>query len=374
MSRTNRAGQVQKMEFSTLVEFTKLVSDSESSERVFALLAQTVVEKCGAAHALVFGTSGTGDFALLSSYGVCRDEEVKALDLEGVGSVAELTTTIMKACGQSVYDFRALPLISESGLFGALIVLYPSSQPLNRSQSKLIEGLTELTAISLNKTFQHQKLQRAFDDLQASQDALIRTEKFRALGQMSAGIAHDLKNLLNPSQRIAPVRVRGLETVERLRDFSRKSDEDTEVTATDPNAAVHEAVEISKPRFSGIKLVLHLGSPPRILVPTTDFVTAIVNLLLNAADALGGAGIVTVCTGSSNGGAWIEVADNGPGIRPEIKNKILEPFFTTKGQLGTGLGLSIIYAFTQRHGGRLEIESETGRGAKFRMWFPVVTA
>src|ERR1051326_9376190 len=84
MSRTNRAGQVQKMEFSTLVEFTKLVSDSESSERVFALLAQTVVEKCGAAHALVFGTSGTGDFALLSSYGVCRDEEVKALDLEGV--------------------------------------------------------------------------------------------------------------------------------------------------------------------------------------------------------------------------------------------------------------------------------------------------
>jgi signal transduction histidine kinase len=99
-----------------------------------------------------------------------------------------------------------------------------------------------------------------------------------------------------------------------------------------------------------------------------------VNLLLNAADALGGAGIVTVCTGSSNGGAWIEVADNGPGIRPEIKNKILEPFFTTKGQLGTGLGLSIIYAFTQRHGGRLEIESETGRGAKFRMWFPVVTA
>ena len=383
------------MEFSTLVEFTKLVSDSESSERVFALLAQTVVEKCGAAHALVFGTSGTGDFALLSSYGVCRDEEVKALDLEGVGSVAELTTTIMKACGQSVYDFRALPLISESGLFGALIVLYPSSQPLNRSQSKLIEGLTELTAISLNKTFQHQKLQRAFDDLQASQDALIRTEKFRALGQMSAGIAHDLKNLLNPlslytdqlrdsandpedvldlSQRIDRVLVRGLETVERLRDFSRQSDEDTEVTATDPNAAVHEAVEISKPRFSGIKLVLHLGSPPRILVPTTDFVTAIVNLLLNAADALGGAGIVTVCTGSSNGGAWIEVADNGPGIRPEIKNKILEPFFTTKGQLGTGLGLSIIYAFTQRHGGRLEIESETGRGAKFRMWFPVVTA
>src|ERR1700740_2987377 len=76
MSRSNPAGQVQKVEFSTLVEFTKLVSDSESSEGVFALLAQTVVEKCGAIHALVFGTSGTGDFALLSSYGACEDKEV----------------------------------------------------------------------------------------------------------------------------------------------------------------------------------------------------------------------------------------------------------------------------------------------------------
>jgi signal transduction histidine kinase len=252
--------------------------------------------------------------------------------------------------------------------------------------------LTELTAISLNKTYQHQKLQKAFDDLQASQDTLIRTEKFRALGQMSAGIAHDLKNLLNPlslyidqlrdsandpeevldlAKRMDRVLVRGLETVERLRDFSRQSDEETDVFATDPNAAVQEAVEISKPRFSGIKLVLHLGTPPPILVRTADFVTAIVNLLLNAADALAGAGVVTVRTGSSNGGAWIEIADNGPGIPPEIKSRILEPFFTTKGQVGTGLGLSIIYAFTQRHGGRLDVESEPGSGAKFRMWFPV---
>jgi signal transduction histidine kinase len=368
MSPSNPSSQVQKVEFSTLVQFTKLVSDSENSEGVFALLAQTVVEKCGAAHALVFGTSGTGDFALLSSYGACGEQEVSSLDMEGVGSIAELTGTVMKSCRQRGYNFRAVPLISESGLFGALIVLHPASQPLDERQSTLIEGLTELTAISLNKTYQHQKLQKAFDDLQASQDVLIRTEKFRALGQMSASIAHDLKNLLNPlslytdqlrdsaddpgevldlSQRIDRVLVRGLETVERLRDFSRQSDEDTEAAATDLNAAVEEAVEISKPRLSGVKLVLHLGKPPQILVRTADFVTAIVNLLLNSADALAGSGVITVRTGSSNGGAWIEVADNGPGIPPEIKSKILEPFFTTKGELGTGLGLSIIYAITK---------------------------
>ena len=198
MPRSNPPGPSQITEFSTLVRFTKLVSDSATSEAVFALLAQTVVEKCGAAHALVFGTTATGEFALLSSYGACNENEVGSLALEGAGSIAELNSAVTKACQHKGYNIRALPLISESGLFGALIVLYPSSQNLNPMQWTLIEGLTELTAISLNKTYQHQKLQKAFDDLQASQDALIRTEKFRALGQMSAGIAHDLKNLLNP--------------------------------------------------------------------------------------------------------------------------------------------------------------------------------
>jgi signal transduction histidine kinase len=383
------------VEFSTLVQFSRLVSDSATSEAVFSLLGKTVVEQCRAFHALVFGTDASGDFRVLSSYGGCDDAKIHSLDLEGAGSVAELRTAIVKACGGRGYGVRVIPLISESGLFGALVVLYSESHPLDEKQWTLIDGLTELTAISLNKTYQHQKLQKAFDDLKMSQDALIRTEKFRALGQMSAAIAHDLKNVLNPlvlytdhmrdsaddrdevldlAQRMDRILGRGLETVERLRDFSRQSDEETEAVPTDLNSMVEEAIEISKPKLSGIKVVQELGTPPAILVRTADCVTAIVNLLLNAADALAGKGIITMRTGSSGGGAWIEVADNGPGIPPEIKNRLLEPFFTTKGEAGTGLGLPIVYAFTQRHGGRLDIESESGQGATFRMWFPAVSS
>src|SRR6185436_3979212 len=87
-----------------------------------------------------------------------------------------------------------------AGLFGALGVVYTEARPPSEEAWAFIQGLTELTAISLNKAYQHLKLQQAFDDLRASQDALIRTERFRALGEMSAGIAHDLKNLLNPLQ------------------------------------------------------------------------------------------------------------------------------------------------------------------------------
>ena len=121
------------MDVLTLVQFSKLVSDSSNSEGVFSLLAETIVEQCGAFHAVVFGTDANGDFNLLTSYGACEEEKVRSLDLEGVASVAELRSAVMKACPQG-YDFRALPLISETGLFGALVVLYSESRPFNEVQ------------------------------------------------------------------------------------------------------------------------------------------------------------------------------------------------------------------------------------------------
>ena len=278
------------MEFAPLVQFSKLVSDSSTSEGVFSLLGRTVVDECEAFHALVFGTSDSGDFKLLTSYGAC-DLDPAVIDLDGVCSIAELRTAVVKVCGGRGYRFRAIPLISEAGLFGALVVLYLESHTLNEAQWTLVEGLTELTAISLNKAHHHQKLQKAFDDLQISQDALVRTEKFRALGQMSASIAHDLKNLLNPLQlyadllrdaagdrdevldivnRVERILGRGLETVERLRDFSRQSGEESEAVPTDLNSTVQEAVEISKPKLSGLKMELELGTPPLIFVRTAD--------------------------------------------------------------------------------------------------------
>jgi len=379
------------VEFSTLVQFSKLVSDSTSSDRIFSLLARTVVDECHAAHALVFGTSDNGDFSVLLSYGNCSDRDVNRLDLNGVCSLAELGSAVMKACDQAAYNFRTFPLISDAGLLGALVVMYSETQIPDARQWILVEGLTELTAISLNKTYQHQKLQKAYDDLRISQDTLIRSEKFRALGQMSAGIAHDLKNLLNPLvlytdelrdnagnreevldtvQRVDRILMRGLETVERLRDFSRQSTEESEAVPSDLNAMVREVLEICKPNLSTIQLTVELGAPPLILIRPADCVTAIVNLVFNAIDALQRKGRITVRTGTSEGGAWAEVADNGPGMPPEIKNRILEPFFTTKGDAGTGLGLPIVFAFTQRYGGQLEVESEPGHGARFRMWFP----
>jgi signal transduction histidine kinase len=378
------------VKLSTLIQFSKLVADSPTSESISCLLAETVVDKCGGFHALVFGTGSEGEFKVLFSHGGCK-LALSSLDLRGVDSLAELRVAVMKVCGDRGYNFRAFPLISDAGLFGALGVLYTDDIPPGDENWRLIEGLTELTAISLNKTYQHQKLQRAFDELRASQDALVRTEKFRALGQMSAGVAHDLKNMLNPLQlytdhmrdvagnreeiletlgRMDRVLTRGIETVERLRDFSRLTPAESEAVPTDLNAMVREAIEISKPKLAASKLVLELDSPPLVLLRPADCVTAIVNLVFNAVDATQGTGQIAVRTGASDGGSWVEVEDDGPGIPADIREKILEPLFTTKGKQGTGLGIPIVYGFTHKHRGRLDIESEPGHGARFRMWFP----
>ena len=378
------------MEFSTLVQFSKLVADSPTSESVSSLLAETVVQKCGASHALVFGTDDSSDFKVLSSHGRCK-QELSSLDLSGVDSLAELRPAVMKVCGNRGYVFRTLPMISNAGLFGVLGVLHAEGDTFGGHDWSLIEALTELTAISLNKTYQHQQLRKALEDLRASQDVMVRTEKFRALGQMSAGIAHDLRNLLNPLQlysdhmrditdnrqelletlgRMDRVLTRGLETVERLRDFSRLSPEQSEAVHTNLNAMAHEAIEICKPKLSTNELAVELGEPPAVFLRPADCITAIVNLIFNAVDATEGKGRIALRTGTSDGGGWIEVEDTGPGIPPNVRAKLLEPLFTTKGKHGTGLGVSIVYAFTQKHAGRLDIDSEPGHGARFRMWFP----
>jgi signal transduction histidine kinase len=244
------------------------------------------------------------------------------------------------------------------------------------------------------------------EELRASQEALARSSKLRALGQMAAGISHDLKNILNPlslhlqllkravargdkaeaDESLADmdqILRRGVQTIERLRDFSRQSPE-SRAELCDVNRLAHEAAEIAKPRMASrpgwLSVREDLGAPPSVMARSGELVSAIVNLVVNAIDALSPAegadagpakeGIIMIRTGESRGGAWIEVSDNGPGMTPEVEHRVFDPFFTTKGQDGTGLGLAMVYACVQRHGGSIALETGPGKGARFTLWLP----
>jgi len=224
---------------------------------------------------------------------------------------------------------------------------------------------------------------------------LARTEKLRALGQMAAGVAHDLKNILSPMSlhiqnagraidrgdhaqagtslaEAKGVLTRGVQTIERLRDYGRQ-DPESRAVLVDLDRLIHEAGEIAKPRLASRagKMALirdELGAPRAFPAQPADVVNALVNLIVNAIDA--GGGTIVLRTGETDTQVWAQVADDGPGMTPEIERHVFEPFFTTKGDEGTGLGLAMVYACMQRHSGSVKVETAPGKGTTFTLSFP----
>ena len=114
------------------------------------------------------------------------------------------------------------------------------------------------------------------------------------------------------------------------------------------------------------------GVIPEVECVVSQLNQVFLNLMVNAAHAIPERGIITLSSGVENDWVWIAVADNGVGIAPENLKRIFDPFFTTKpvGK-GTGLGLSVSYNAIAKHGGRIEVESEVGKGTTFRVYLPI---
>jgi signal transduction histidine kinase len=119
-------------------------------------------------------------------------------------------------------------------------------------------------------------------------------------------------------------------------------------------------------------IVRNYGELPEIECLPSRLNQVFLNLLVNAGQAIDANGTITLATGTQGAEAWIRIADTGSGIAAEHVNRIFEPFFTTKpvGQ-GTGLGLSVSYSIVHKHGGRIEVESEVGRGTTFTVRLPL---
>ncbi len=231
-------------------------------------------------------------------------------------------------------------------------------------------------------------------DLRRAEDALRRTDKLRALGQMSTGIAHDLKNLLNPLglhlelieramkrggvekpdsvEAIRAIIARGVETIDRLRAFSRQTVERI-VERVELAELAGEALALVRPRLdaaTGITVTDERTRSGEIAAHPDEVIGAVVNLLGNAIDACGERGQIHLRVGGDEHHAWIEITDDGPGMSAEVQAQVFEPFFTTKGSDGTGLGLANVFATMQRHGGLVLLDTAPGRGARFTLRFP----
>ena len=374
-----------------LVRFSRLASEARSPGEILPILAETATALLAADAAAVLQVAEGGRVTLVAGQNLPPELSSWKGDVETIGS--ELGRALLVTCDGRYGQAETILLIAGGDLYGVLVLFM--EEPADASQRRLAEALADLAATALAKTLQFSELRRSNAELRTSRDALARSEKLRALGQMAAGVAHDIKNILNPlGLQIEVLRRRiardpasagevlatmetalrtGVDTVERLRSFSRQ-DPERLIEPADLNRIVQQALEIARPQLAlhaGIVLRQDLGSPPQVLIHAPELVTALVNLIVNALDAMGKAGSLTLATGAGNGGSWIDVRDDGPGMPPEVEQRVFEPFFTTKGERGTGLGLAMVYALVKRAAGQVTLKTAPGRGAHFHLWFPV---
>ncbi|MDB6033863.1 MAG: protein of unknown function, putative Histidine kinase [Verrucomicrobiales bacterium] len=241
------------------------------------------------------------------------------------------------------------------------------------------------------------RLEEALSELKATQQQVIQQERFRALGTMAGGIAHDFNNalasilgyseLLLHSSDKSPEKIttyaRTIVTaasdaarmVARLREFSRPATNSEFVQALNLNELVEEAVTLTLPKWktgalaSGLTIEIRteLGNIPPVQGDPAELREALFNLIFNAVDAMPAGGTIRIQTMVQGEGVRLEFSDNGTGMTEEVRQRCLEPYFTTKGNRGTGLGLAMVYGIIHRHAGKLEIQSQPGHGTTFNI-------
>jgi signal transduction histidine kinase len=379
-----------------LVHFSRLASEASSGEEILPLLVQAAIDHVGADGAAILRRVDSERVRVAVSRGSPDSLENSVHEADVIDDDAG--RRVLAATGGAFASQITLPLISSGAIFGGLVLLLAQGHELNPEQMQIAAALADLCATALGRADHVAKLVQANAELRASREVLARTEKLRALGQMAAGVQHDLRNVLNPLgmhiqiveralakgdvdtgrasvQECKGVVRRGTEMLDRLRAFSRQAPGEA-AHEVDLNALAREAVAIARPRMSArggalARIVENLGEVPPVIARGEEVLAAIVNLVVNAIDAMVSGGTITAKTGKTESEAWISVADTGPGMTPEVQARIFEPFFTTKGTEGTGLGLAMVFATMQRHRGRVTLDTAPGQGATFTLFFPL---
>jgi two-component system NtrC family sensor kinase len=311
---------------------------------------------------------------------------------------------------------------------------------IERSLDLMSKELTEANAGLRNQLSERQRTELALLKEKEEQRALIRkledvhsqllqSEKMASIGQLAAGVAHEINNpigfvysnlgtlekyvqdafgmielyeqaessITNPEvlnrlqvaknkldlaylktdlralmeeSKDGITRVKVI--VQNLKDFSH-ADVSDEWRFADLHKGLDSTLSIVNNEIKyKADVVKEYGDIPSVECLPSQLNQVFMNLLVNAAHAIEARGTITIRTGVEKDEVWVDIADTGQGIPPENLKKIFDPFFTTKpiGK-GTGLGLSLAYGIVQKHHGRMEVQSEMGKGATFRVWLPV---
>jgi PAS domain S-box-containing protein len=276
------------------------------------------------------------------------------------------------------------------------------------------------------------ELEEAKARIEQTQSQLLQSDKMASIGQLAAGVAHEINNPVGyvnsnlgtlqryladlfrvldayatteaelPAESAARVQLQetkqsvdlgflrddvqqlvkesqdGLKRVKQivqdLKDFSHV--DEAEWQWTDLHGGLDSTLNIVHNEIKyKAEVVKHYGELPQVECLPSQLNQVFMNMLVNAAHAIEARGTITIASGRQGEEVWVDIADTGKGISPQNLKRVFDPFFTTKpvGK-GTGLGLSLSYGIVQKHHGRIEVKSEVGKGTTFRIWLPVKQA
>ncbi|HJW57657.1 MAG TPA: ATP-binding protein [Burkholderiaceae bacterium] len=331
--------------------------------------------------------------------------------------------------GQRTYEYR---FQSHDGHY---VWIHDTLRLIRDENGNPLEVIGSLTDITERKRMEEElkrkgeEQQALIQKLQEAHAQLLQSEKMASIGQLAAGIAHEINNPVgfvnsnmgtlrtyvdtlfmaingydeavaalpaNPAlaARIAQLKkqadleflkddvtdlvkesIDGLkrvkDIVQALKDFSHVGESDWQIA--DLHHGLDSTLNIINNEIKyKARVIKQYGNLPPVKCLASQLNQVFMNLLINAAHAIKESGVITVRTGWEGDWVWVEIGDTGAGIPPENLSRIFDPFFTTKPVgSGTGLGLSLAYGIVTKHGGRIEVESEVAKGTRFTVRLPV---
>jgi PAS domain S-box-containing protein len=305
------------------------------------------------------------------------------------------------------------PITVEEEVLGMIMVGRQSANAFGTDEIDFLRQICEHVALAVLLRQQYASMQNAYRDLQQKKEAAVRQQRLHALGEMAAGMVHDINNALSPilgysqllletessisdasKQQLNTIRVAAssiADMTNRVREFYRQRESCQPLATVSIKELVKSAVDLTRPRWRDI--AQSKGSVIELITDVADMVPAIqgveselrevlTNLIINAADAMPDGGTLSIrgytcgvdlstpLVGDRAARIVISVTDTGIGMDPTACQRCIDPFYSTKGPNGTGLGLALVYGTVKRHDADLKIESELGKGTTFRLIFP----
>ncbi|MHB1390981.1 MAG: PAS domain S-box protein [Thermoleophilia bacterium] len=286
---------------------------------------------------------------------------------------------------QAIATGRNVTIVAEEPTLGRILTI--SADPLLDPEGEIVGTVHDVRDITEQEHLREQ---------------LGQSERLRALGEMAGGVAHDFNNFLTVIMGNSQLLLAGndgspdttesleailraatdaAETVRRIQEFTRVR-ATRKFTTVDINKVINHSIEVARPRWRDesesrgvrINVQAELAEVPPVNGNTSELAEVVLNLLINAVDALPEGGEIMVKSGvTARGRVEIVVADNGVGMDEELRSRIFDPFVSTKGPKRSGLGLSLVYGIVNRHAGSIEVESRPGAGSTFTVLLPVAT-